>query len=536
MNTSDARLLRILREELTSPSMSDNNAAQMKICIPALEDGIDTLERQIPVFEAILNNLHRTLTVSTRTLALCRGVKPPIHRLPQELLVAVFQYCIPLDHDDFASLGNNVRWVLMRVCWSWKYILEGTPTLWTNLVISPDTRPLTQPLKLYLSLSAQHPLWITIWEHEDRDKALADSSSDAFWKMLSSTMHRWQRLRIHCSRTPIDDILTHFMPLKFPMLEEAYIWALSKKADPGEPSGQERSWFRNAPCLKRAMLEFAEERSCAWYPPSLTHMCTEIEDDMSMLEYALSFPNLQELLLSYEDCSLVPLPIIYHNTLTYLWATGTILRYLTLPSLKCLTLEDYRFDSSYPASTWAYDVTAFIHRSKCRLTDLRILATTILEEEHTRTELLPLVAPTLSMLTITSDGRSLNQASAKEIIRSLTRTESSPGSLPYLKHLEISPHFEDAQEDHDSIDIDSFVETSAKALISLCDATLAEQWETSVLRRVTVNSQSVPFVVKFRASCLDFLFSAGLEVEYGHFRGADDSLLTDWDRAWADRL
>ncbi|KIY60955.1 hypothetical protein CYLTODRAFT_259070 [Cylindrobasidium torrendii FP15055 ss-10] len=207
MDKSDACILQILRKEL--PPLTDDDATQMKSSILALEKEVDSLERQIPVFEAIMKNLQRTLAVSKRTLALRRAALAPIHRLPQELLVTIFQCCIPRDHAIPATLGDNVRWVLLNVCRSWKFILEGTPTLWTNLVISPDPcqRPLTQPLEKYLSLSAENPLWITLSEHID-EHAFEDNSCATFWEVLSSTTHRWQRLRIHCIWTPIDDIIT----------------------------------------------------------------------------------------------------------------------------------------------------------------------------------------------------------------------------------------------------------------------------------------------------------------------------------------
>ncbi|KIY66971.1 hypothetical protein CYLTODRAFT_317032, partial [Cylindrobasidium torrendii FP15055 ss-10] len=64
----------------------------------------------------------------------------PIHKLPHELLVAVFQHCIRPDPNNPASLGLDVGWKLLRVCRSWRSVLEGTPALWTNLALSLDNR------------------------------------------------------------------------------------------------------------------------------------------------------------------------------------------------------------------------------------------------------------------------------------------------------------------------------------------------------------------------------------------------------------
>ncbi|KIY66988.1 hypothetical protein CYLTODRAFT_422931 [Cylindrobasidium torrendii FP15055 ss-10] len=526
MDTSDACLLRILRKEL--PPLPDGDAAQMKSCVLALEEEIDSLERQILVFAAVVNNLQRTLTVSKSTLALRRAVIAPIHRLPQELLVAVFQHCIPQDHTNLACLGESVRWILLRVCRSWKSVLEGAPTLWTNLVISPETRPLTQPLKKYLSLSGRHPLWVTIRDREDKPVFEDSRLGAAFWQVLSSTMHRWQRLRIYCVSTPVDDIIMYLMPLNFPMLEEVYIWVVTERADPREPSGMGRSWFKNAPRLKRAMLEFAVQRSYAWYPPSLTHMCSELEENGSMLEYALSFPNLRELIFKYEDYT-NPLPSLQHHALTHLCTSGTTLRYLTLPSLKSLVIDDsrpYHTTHGYPPSAWADGVTTFIRRSKCRLEYFHILAPTLLQEKATYTELLPLVGPTLVMLNFTSDRHS--HPSAIEIIRSLTRTLSSPGSLPYLEHLKVSFCSRDPQ-DRDTLD--ALVDAFATTLISRRNEKLAEQWHAPLLRKVSVDWGNNPLVSKMRTSCLDLLLCQGMEVEWVRY---PDQSLTDWHTTWYD--
>ncbi|KIY65573.1 hypothetical protein CYLTODRAFT_424242 [Cylindrobasidium torrendii FP15055 ss-10] len=524
MVNSDSYVIQLHRKEL---ALTDDYAAQLKSTIQELESEVDSLERQIAVFEAICRNLHRTLAIPKRALATCRAVLSPIHRLPQELLVAVFQHCITPDYDN-ASLGDDMRWVLLRVCRSWKRVLEGMPTMWTNLVISPDTRSMTQALELYLLFSAQHPLWVTI--HEDEDKLqFRDNWCPAFWEALSSTTHRWERLQIRCESTPVDDIIMHLMPLELPILEEVYVDTGTSDADPGEPSGQERSWFRHAPRLRRVMLYFAGERSYAWYPPSLTHMCSRLEGDGSALEYALSFPNLQELSFAHEDY-IMPLRSLRHNGLTYLCASNDTLRYLTLPSLKCLAMAD---DGPHSPGSWAEDMTTFIHRSKCRLTNLRLLASSILHVKHTYTELLPLLAPTLEMLSLVSDGPS--HSDAEKIIRSLTRTESSPGCLPHLKHLGVFLHSQHVKEYPDCAN--SFVDTLTAALISLRDEHLANQWDAPLLMQVTVNSQNDPLVTKMRMSCLDSLFSRGLEVAYGRDRAIGDRTLTlDWNTTWYDTI
>ncbi|KIY63276.1 hypothetical protein CYLTODRAFT_458252 [Cylindrobasidium torrendii FP15055 ss-10] len=507
MSDSDAYILQAIRKEL--PSLTDD------LCIHEQESEVDSLEHQVQAFEA---TFHRTLAA-------------PIHKLPQELLVVIFRFCIPPDNDDLAPLCSNVRWVLLRVCRSWKYALEETPALWTNIVISPDVRPMTRALELYLSFSSQCPLWITICEYED-GPAFRDNWCTAFWEVLRSAMYRWQRLRMHFELTPIDDIIMRLIPLELPMLEEVYIQSGGRDVDPGElASGEERSWFRDAPRLECAHLSFIEKRSYAWYPQSVTHILTA-QMNGDMLAWALlSFPDLLELTFDQEmyTGSIPTFEPIHHDNLKYLRCSGLTLRYMTLPALESLTIvdfEDYLDMKEHLDISWADTMTALIHRSKCRLTDLHIVDC-LFQEKRTYTELLPLLAPTLVSLELAPS----QYSHTEELVRSLTRTESSSGSLPYLENLEIISYPLEEQEDHGS---DSFVDVLATALISLRNEVLANKWHASLLKKATFAHRNDPFVVKMRMACLDSLPSRGLDVLYTPYSAPDERVLANWHNFWAD--
>lgn len=327
---------------------------------------------------------------------------------------------MPCDYFDSACDSNGVRWILRRVCRLWNHVLEGTPTLWMDLVISPDALrdnvSMTKTLECYLSKSGQHPLWVTIFE-PDGKSAFKDSWHAAFWEALCSSMYRWQRLRIRCKFTPVDDVIGHLMPLKLPMLEEVYIETESEDLDPSSPSGRERLWFEDAPQLKRAMVVFILDESYVWYPSTLTHMSAD-QDNGSVLQHAFSFPNLKELNFDCDSyCEPLPsLTPIFHNALTHLSASGITLRYLILPSLVCLSIEDCSDGyNDHLDISCADSATAFIHRSKCSLTELHLASVCVLREEHLYTELLPLVAPTLVLL-----GVGVHQhCDAEKVVRSL---------------------------------------------------------------------------------------------------------------------
>ncbi|KIY66970.1 hypothetical protein CYLTODRAFT_454856 [Cylindrobasidium torrendii FP15055 ss-10] len=335
------------------------------------------------------------------------------------------------------------------------------------------------------------------------------------------------------------------MPLKFPMLEEVYIETVDEEVDPGEPSGFERSWFKDAPRLKRVKLEFARQWPYAWYPSSLTHMSILLEGNMCLLQYAaLSFPDLQELEIQGEDFFGPPSPPelqpICSNALKYLTCTGLSLKYLTFPALECLAvryLKDYSDHEYYQGISWLDILADFIRRSKCRLTDLHLDAEcSVLQDPRMYTEILPLVAPTLVVLELAH----LRYSETEKIVHSLTRTASSPGSLPYLEYLEISSIY--LQENDIDDGADSFVRTLATALVSLRNETLAKQWHASLLKQVFVPPENDPCVVKMRKDCLNSLCSRGLEVIYAPYRArraqkdvdepTSTCWLEDWHRVW----
>ncbi|KIY60743.1 hypothetical protein CYLTODRAFT_483217 [Cylindrobasidium torrendii FP15055 ss-10] len=254
-----------------------------------------------------------------------------------------------------------------------------------------------------------------------------------------------------------------------------------------------------------------------------------------MLDHALSFQGLQELTFEHESYygPLQGFQPIHHNTLKYLRCSGLSLESLTLPALESLTVVDYgeyQVKDDYLGISWADNMTALIRRSKCRLTNLHILAACVVQEEHTYTELLPLVAPTLAVLEIAPH----RYPEAEQIARSLTRTESSPGSLPYLKHLNVSPMNLAPQKCHNGAD--AFVDALATALISLCDRPLAERWHVSLLERVSINHRNDPMVVKMRMSGLESLRAHGLEVVYAPYNSIKpvEDAIVDWDTAWVD--
>ncbi|KIY66989.1 hypothetical protein CYLTODRAFT_422932 [Cylindrobasidium torrendii FP15055 ss-10] len=250
-----------------------------------------------------------------------------------------------------------------------------------------------------------------------------------------------------------------------------------------------------------------------------------------MLESVFSFPDLQELIFEYEcynGPNLPGLKPVYHANLKNLLCCVATLSYLTLPALECLAVVPYDGQENQDIS-WVDNVTALIHRSECRLTDLHILEDACTSRgNYSFKKLFALLAPTLVVFGLDPS----SSPNTQEIIHSITRTESSAGSLPCLEYLKFSIH--EYYIDRDPIDFDSFVDAFTTTLISLRDDDLAEKWHAPLLKQVSVICKNDTLIARLRAACLDSLSSRGLEV--GYAREPWTGVRTyEWHTTWYDR-
>ncbi|KAL1663429.1 hypothetical protein GGF50DRAFT_116083 [Schizophyllum commune] len=106
----------------------------------------------------------------------CRSRLSPVHKLPPELLVTIFHFCvageaIPLRYDIFPGL-------LAHVCRRWRLVAHGAPWIWTNIdatanLSTSDTNchfsaGASRILSQYLRYSQNLPLSIRCYDSNDQ--------------------------------------------------------------------------------------------------------------------------------------------------------------------------------------------------------------------------------------------------------------------------------------------------------------------------------------------------------------------------------
>ncbi|KAL0064056.1 hypothetical protein AAF712_009022 [Marasmius tenuissimus] len=100
-----------------------------------------------------------------------------LRRIPEEILIEIFSYCIGVDHLALRSLRNveegakichaalTIPFRLSHVCSRWRAVLVNTPELWTTVsinLIAPEPEHL---LEIFLQRSRGMDLDFVIWDH-----------------------------------------------------------------------------------------------------------------------------------------------------------------------------------------------------------------------------------------------------------------------------------------------------------------------------------------------------------------------------------
>lgn len=80
-------------------------------------------------------NFHPRLSPSTWLLVFRSDVqKAPISRLPDDVLLSIFQLYMGIEAIDF-TLDDSVKnapWIIARICKYWRDLANGSPSLWAN--------------------------------------------------------------------------------------------------------------------------------------------------------------------------------------------------------------------------------------------------------------------------------------------------------------------------------------------------------------------------------------------------------------------
>ncbi|KAJ7154626.1 hypothetical protein C8R46DRAFT_1117924 [Mycena filopes] len=242
----------------------------------------------------------------------CQSISAPIRRLPDELMLHIFQLSAPLErpvaredwqwdtlHPDpdlstarIAPLYVHLR-QLAQVCASWRDLVLGSPTLWSTIELDfQHLFPLSKRnsgaeilalVKSSLARSLTAPLEIYI-----RGRGYGDRDSDV-WKLLGQHSAFWRDARIWVDRHDPESF-RELAPSKgnFPLLRSLHLYDLPADCD----------FFEIAPRLTELTLEppFPAHPKLPWEQlRSVSYSNLEPMDIARALSQSSRSPNLTRL-------------------------------------------------------------------------------------------------------------------------------------------------------------------------------------------------------------------------------------------------
>ncbi|KAF9024826.1 hypothetical protein BDZ89DRAFT_109141 [Hymenopellis radicata] len=414
---------RIIRHE--RPLLPDDDFA-IKASLSHLKNAKNAGETRIAAVEAELRRLKEQQEAVCTSLAKHESVFSPIHRLPSEILLYIFQLCLPRFYKDSCLDCNDVRFRLARTSRWWRDIVEGSPKLWATLVMRFEDSYRDNEfgsLSEFLRLSGEQPLKIVVIDNTH----LLDRDIAATLKLLVPHSHRWQHLTLNdaaSSRCLFEDLT----PESIPMLEELYI---SKHWLGPWTSYEAMDAVITASLLKKAQLPFGLS-----FPPNLTHAHLRLacnDGESAVKDFFASHPLLTEchifLVKTHSPMVWAQNDHVEHANLQTLVTDHTIfLDCLTLPVLTTLHLSatDVLMEPSSVDS-----VVRFVKRSRCQLTALSVAQQSLYDSPEFITELLPLVSESVTSLYLnTEESVILNDETSRVIMEALKRSPSTAGLFP----------------------------------------------------------------------------------------------------------
>jgi hypothetical protein len=180
----------------------------------------------------------------------------PFGKLPVEVFVGLLKYTpLSLKKAHRKELGvYHYPVALTHVCHSWREVVLGTPSFWTNILIQHNTAGEKAAVRAYLERSKMCPLsltWFSYGEPDANAQGLIDN-------LIVPLAERWQRITLIADDgEAVDRLLAAMATLDFPIL-------LDYGTDSKNAMGLAPFGFicRNAPLLRRCQL--TETRS---FPP-----------------------------------------------------------------------------------------------------------------------------------------------------------------------------------------------------------------------------------------------------------------------------
>ncbi|KAF7973014.1 hypothetical protein HWV62_16400 [Athelia sp. TMB] len=205
----------------------------------------------------------------------------PIHRVPPEILAAIFEYLLP----EWDSANQRSRMLPSHVCKRWRELSLSTPYFWSEISVVVDSWHIGHKLEraeAWLARSGSLPLTVQLSFHAPVCRAQWQSALD----LLLPHSKRWRHLSIYST------VPTGLVGLKdnLPMLEGLHAEF---------PSWPEHVLFESAPKLDHVRVGAAELLNGASLPwTQLTVLYVTHSSVQQALDILKKLPNVVSYMLT----------------------------------------------------------------------------------------------------------------------------------------------------------------------------------------------------------------------------------------------
>ncbi len=204
----------ILRAGQTAEDLDDATIQRLNARIHSLETEAQSRQVDIDRLETALSRLRIKQDLTLQDLDSHKSVFSPIRCLPEEFLLRMFK--IGSDHYDDSTDLKQAPWVFGYVCHHWRVLTRSSPSLWASLYVDLASPPVRNLLAIFLSLSTNVPLDITLNVRE-----IGDEGKEVLHNDIIPLSHLWSNLRIMVTK----DTIFEFLPIadRLPILKFLHI-------------------------------------------------------------------------------------------------------------------------------------------------------------------------------------------------------------------------------------------------------------------------------------------------------------------------
>ncbi|THU89783.1 hypothetical protein K435DRAFT_282627 [Dendrothele bispora CBS 962.96] len=368
----------------------------------------------------------------------------PLRRVPAEIILEVTEYA---RDDEQATDANGILWVMGKVCGSWREIILGTPSLWTNVFVdlsssASDYKKDLVVLRAWLDRSKDLPLNVRVRTTKRSPRAPSNQMVNEFLRVFVEHCKRWQSAHFNLGLVPEHWLALSQIKGQLPMLQRLHLDGYLGPHDT----------FQIAPMLQSVSLGHFQHLSSFDLPSEITHFTV---DSFSLqcagLQYLSRYSRLIE--LAVNDSSSFKTPSIVARP------DGNDQLLVTFPQLQKLhfTFKEWgRRDIKEVLATKLVLPTSLEHvevsklsyfgdlvaRHQCSFSSLTINHPYYISPNipvPSVKEVLTVLRP-LSLLTTLSLHRLHDLGDYLVLIEELIirNYESPPSFLPHLKHLTFS--------------------------------------------------------------------------------------------------